>query len=107
MGFTCIPGDACVVSPIRGFHLSDGHVLRYTNLTACAVGNGSHDELGATSSLAEHCGEYFVGCTISWSADMMLIPSGRYRLCWCNSANYSRASFLVDIGTLAISSMLM
>jgi len=111
--FRCEVGAICDVAPVRGMGLSNGQALLYTSRDACMPRNATdepEDEVGSSTlqgvvaQPAARCHEYYAGCTHVWDAQLMDVPVvlQGYRLCWCSSANCSRADFIVEIGILNV-----
>merc|ERR1712151_417340 len=82
-----------------------------TSMSGASIGptGGSNEtDAGVVATLSSHCGNYYIGCSHTWSADLMglqfAVPylAGGYRLCWCYSANCTSSDFVIEIGTLTV-----
>lgn len=101
----------CHVRPLLGRGLQDGSSLIVTSRSRCP-GVDDDDSVGSLSlelkSLpAEHCNDYFVGCTYTWPAGALIAaPAGIYLLCWCGllleHGCTVATQFVVGVGTLEL-----
>ncbi|CAE7306136.1 agaA33 [Symbiodinium sp. CCMP2592] len=82
--FTCVGGQRCTLSPIRGLDLLPGD--RVLVMDTCGV-----QEMPADVS-----GTFGVGglrnSVLVWDVEAAPLPGGQYRLCWCRSQSMSTSN---------------
>ena len=94
---TCISGQKCQISGLRGEYLSGDLLIAST----CGTSDGA-GSLFANFGLASQTTAS--GSVATWSSAPITAAGGRYRLCWCSSvASCSVASdFISDMGELIL-----
>ena len=94
---TCMSGVSCVVDGVVGVGLSDGDRLLVQDTCGASVSGGQLHFLAANSTEISRRAVSFN----NGSVQVLSLPGGQYRLCWC-AVGFPCVAGQVDIGELLV-----
>ena len=106
---TCVSGQTCVISGVRGQHLTTAD--KYLVLDTCGLNTAVPRFSQLAFSIVEWPTDnatYFVqtnNATISWGGVLQTPAGGQYRLCWCAGSHPTCSlseEFRVDVGGMTL-----